>query len=359
MRASNMASKGTLLLEEKDIVSLIKEKIGLKNFLLQLMESLEIGFKRFTDKRIKVPARQELFFPFGSIATMVAADDESFACKLVNTHFQNSTNFDMPTVMATGVLLDVQTGYPIMLTESTILTALRTGATSAIATKYLANKKSKTVGIVGNGAQALPQLHALSLIMEIERVYAYDIDHDASKSFKISAEKLLNGKAEIRVTDAKTTSSQSDVLVAVTSNGVNSAPVIYENWIRNGTHINAVGGSVANQIELQKSLLDKAKVIVDFRDQAIYEGESQQIAKEQIYADLSEIVKGNKVSGISEQDITVFDSVGFALEDLQAFKLVYDLASSEGVGKIVDIAARPSFSKNLYESYFLQTEICA
>jgi alanine dehydrogenase len=344
------------LLDEKDIVSLIKEKIGLKNFLLHLMESLETGFKMFSDKRIKVPARYELFFPLGSIATMIAADDDFFACKLVSTHVENNTKFGMPTVMATGVLSDVQTGYPIMITESTILTALRTGATSAIATKYLANKKSKVVGIIGNGAQALPQLHALSLIMEIERVYAHDTDHEASKLFKISAEKLLNGKAEIRVTDAKTTSSESDVLVAVTSNGLNSTPVIYENWIRNGTHINAVGGSVANQVELEKSLLDKAKVIVDFRDQAIYEGESQQIAKEQIYADLSEIVTRNKASCIGDHDITVFDSVGFAMEDLQAFKLVYDLAISQRVGKIVDIAARPTFSKNLYESYFLQTE---
>jgi alanine dehydrogenase len=349
-------SKGTLLLDEKDIVSLIKEKIGLKNFLLHLMESLETGFRRFADKRIRVPPRYEFFFPFGSIATMIAADDEFFACKLVSTHVQNSIRFDMPTVMATGVLSDVHTGYPMMITESAILTALRTGATSAIATKYLANKKSKTVGIIGNGAQALPQLHALSLIMEIERVYANDTDHDASKLFKISAEKLLNGKAEIRVTDAKTTSNESDVVVAVTSNELNSPPVIYENWIRNGTHINAVGGSVANQVELEKSLLDKAKVIVDFRDQAIYEGESQQLAEEQIYADLSEIVTCNKASCIGDHDITVFDSVGFAMEDLQAFKLVYDLAISERVGKIVDIAALPKFSKNLYESYFLQTQ---
>jgi alanine dehydrogenase len=354
-----MHSKRTLLLDEKDIVCLIKEKIGLKNFLLHLMESLETGFKRFADKRIRVPARHEFFFPFGSIATMIAADDEFFACKLVSTHVENNIKFGMPTVMATGVLSDVQTGYPIMLTESTILTALRTGATSAIATKYLANKKSKTVGIIGNGAQALPQLHALSLIMEIERVYAHDTDRDASKLFKISAEKLLNGKAEIRVTDAKTTCSESDVVVAVTSNELNSAPVIYENWIRNGTHINAVGGSVANQVELEKSLLDKAKVIVDFRDQAIYEGESQQLTKEQIYADLSEIVTSNKASSIGDHDITVFDSVGFAMEDLQAFKLVYDLAISERVGKVVDIAAHPTFSKNLYESYFLQTVGCS
>jgi ornithine cyclodeaminase/alanine dehydrogenase-like protein (mu-crystallin family) len=341
------------LLEEKDIVYLIKEKIGLKNFLLQLMDSLETGFKKFADRRITVPARYEFFFPLGSIASMTAADDDYFACKIVNTHLENSTKFSMPSVLATGLLLDVQTGYPIMVTESAILTALRTGITSAIATKYLANKKSGIVGIIGNGAQALAQLHAISLIRNIEKVHAYDIDENASKSFRSSAEKLLNGTGEVIISDAKTTSSESDVLISVTSNGINAPPVVYESWIRNGTHINAVGGCVANQIELEKSLLDRAKVVVDFRDQAIYEGESQQLAKEQIYADLSEIVSQNKDSRIGEDEVTVFDSVGFAMEDLQTLKLVYDLAIDEGVGKIVNISARPRFSKNLYESYFL------
>lgn len=348
-----MLDKDTLLLEEKDIIRLIKEKVGLKNFLLQLMESLETGFKRFADKRITVPVRYEFFSPVGSIASMAAADEDHFACKVVNTHPENSTKFSMPTVMATGLLLDIQTGYPIMLTESAILTALRTGATSAVATKYLANKKSKIVGIIGNGAEALAQLHAISLVKNIEKVYAYDIDENASKSFRSSAEKLLCGTTEVRISDAKTTSSESDVLVAVTSNGLNAPPVVYECWIRDGTHINAVGGCVANQVELEKSLLDKAKVVVDFRDQAICEGESQQLAQDGIFADLSEIVSKNKNSRIREDEVTVFDSVGFAMEDLQTYKLIYELAIGEGVGKIVNIAARPKHSKNLYESYFL------
>ena len=117
---------------------------------------------------------------------MIAADSDYFACKIVNTHIENSAKFNMPTVMATGLLVDVQTGFPIMLTELTILTALRTGATSAIATKYLANKRSKIVGIIGNGAQALPQLHAISLVRNFRKVLAYDIDDKASESFRIT-----------------------------------------------------------------------------------------------------------------------------------------------------------------------------
>jgi len=348
-----ISDKGALLLEEQDIVYLIKEKIGLKNFLLQLMESLEAGFKKFASKKITVPARYEFLFPHGSIVPMSAADDEYFACKIVNTHPENSIKYNMPTVMGTGILVDVQTGYPTLLIESTILTALRTAITSAIATKYLANKKSKILGIIGNGAEAMPHLHAISLIRDINEVYAFDVDEKAAKSFKNSAERLMNGGAEIRLSNAETTSIESDILVTITNNEMNRMPVVFSNWIRDGTHINAVGGCSANQIELEKSLLERAKVIVDFKDQAIYEGESQQLPKGKIYADLSDIIVHNKEPRTKEDEVTIFDSVGFAMEDLQAFKLIYELSIKEGIGKRVNIAAKPRYSKNLYQSYFL------
>jgi ornithine cyclodeaminase/alanine dehydrogenase-like protein (mu-crystallin family) len=255
--------------------------------------------------------------------------------------------------MATGFLVDIQTGYPIMLTESTILTALRTGATSAVATKYLANKRSKILGIIGNGVQAMPYLHAISLIRDIEKVYAYDTDEKASKSFKNSAQKLANKVSEVKISDAKIASRESDILVTVTNKGVDGIPIVFDNWIREGTHINAVGGCVANQVELEKSLLERGKVVVDFRDQAINEGESQQLPERMIYSDLSDIVSYRRESRVKEDEVTIFDSVGFAMEDLQMLKIVYELAVSQGVGKRVNIAARPNCSKDLYESYFL------
>lgn len=346
--------ESTLLLEEKDIVYLIKEKIGLDNFLLQLMESIESGFKKFSNNEMRVPARDEFLFPHGSIATMHAADDEYFGCKIVNTYPGNSVKHNMPTTTGIGILLDVRTGEPKLVCEATLLTALRTAISSAIATKYLARERSKILGIIGNGSQAIPHLHAISLIRNINEVYAYDIDEKATKSFKRSAEKLLNGKAEVKMADAETTSTKSDILVTITNNEVKSMPVVYNNWIREGTHINAVGGCLANQIELEKSLLERAKVIVDFKDQALYEGESQQLPKQKIYADLSDIIANNKQARVKEDEVTIFDSVGFAIEDLQAIKLIYRLSISEGVGKSVNIVTKPKYSKNLYQSYFLE-----
>jgi ornithine cyclodeaminase/alanine dehydrogenase-like protein (mu-crystallin family) len=232
------------LLEENDIIFLIKEKIGLKNFLLLLMDSIETGFKKFAEKRITVPPRYGFFFPLSSIASTTADDGDYFACKVVNTHLENVTRFNLPTVMAAGLLVDVQTGYTSMLTEATILAALRSGVTSAIATKYLANKKVSIVGIIGNGAQALPQLLAISIVKNIDKEHAYDIDKDASTSFRMSAERLLKGTAAIGISDGKTTSTESDILITITSNGTNASPVVYDCWVRNGINIKAVGGCV-------------------------------------------------------------------------------------------------------------------
>ncbi len=183
--------QGTLLLEEADVIHLIRDKIGLQSFLQQVLKTLEKGFKQFAVNQIIVPARQEFYFNKCTMESMPASDRDYFSCKIVNTHLENPSKFGIPTIIASGLLVDGLTGFPIMITESTILTALRTGIASGIATKYLAKRDSKTIGIIGNGAQALPQIHSICLVRDIKRVYAYDIDFDASKSFKNTAEKIL------------------------------------------------------------------------------------------------------------------------------------------------------------------------
>lgn len=183
--------KGTLLLEETDIVHLLKDKITLNSFLSHLIKALEEGFKQFAERQIVTPPRHEFYFNNGSVESMSASDRDYFSCKIVNTHRENPSKFGIPTIIASGILVDGETGYPLMITGSTILTALRTGVASAIATKYLSRKDdSNTLGIIGNGAQSLPQLHAISLIHDIKKVYVYDLDLNASLSFKKSAENI-------------------------------------------------------------------------------------------------------------------------------------------------------------------------
>jgi ornithine cyclodeaminase/alanine dehydrogenase-like protein (mu-crystallin family) len=129
-------------MEESDIILLVKERIGLEKFLHKLHQKLEQGFRELAANRITVPSRQDFYFRNGAIISMPATDKLFFACKIVNTHCGNPNKYNIPTVMASGTLIDCKTGYPLMIIASTILTSLRTGAVSGIATKYLAKKNS-------------------------------------------------------------------------------------------------------------------------------------------------------------------------------------------------------------------------
>lgn len=345
--------KGTLLLEETDIVHLLKDKITLNSFLSRLIKDLEEGFKQFAERQIVTPPRHEFYFNNGSVESMSASDRDYFSCKIVNTHRENPSKFGIPTIIASGILVDGETGYPLMITGSTILTALRTGVASAIATKYLSREDdSNTLGIIGNGAQSLPQLHAISLIHNIKKVYVYDLDFNASVSFKKSAENICKDLEVNISSNSQEVCSKSDILVTATCKDKNTLPIIYDKWIEDGKHINAIGGDSPNKIELEKSLLERSKIVVDFKDQAVYEGEVQQISDGKIYANLPEIVAGQKSGRINNDEITIFDSVGFAMEDLQVYKLIYQLAIKEKIGKRIDITSIPKYSKNIYQSFF-------
>jgi len=348
----NVFHKNTLILEENDIIHLIKDKITLENFLKKLFTVMENGFEKFAKRQIINPPRHEFYFSNGSVETMSAADNEYFGCKIVNTHKENPSQFGLPTIIANGILIDGKTGYPLMIAGSTLLTALRTGVASAIATKHLAKKEFSRLGIIGNGVQSIPHLHAISLVREPENVFIYDTDYSASLSFKKSASNLFKNMNIEILSNSKEVCDNSDVLVTATCKHKNTTPIVYNEWIKDGCHINAVGGDSPDKIELEKPLMERSKVIVDFCDQAVYEGESQQLHKSKIYADLSEIITGQKKGREHKDEITIFDSVGFAMEDLQVYKLIYELAINENIGNQLNISSIPQNSKNIYQSFF-------
>ncbi|MDR4492367.1 MAG: hypothetical protein MRJ97_15835 [Candidatus Nitrosocosmicus sp.] len=181
----------------------------------------------------------------------------------------------------------------------------------------------------------------------------YDTDEQASKSFKKSAENLFGRYLDIQIiTNPLDVCLHSDIIVTATCKDKYTTPVVKNEWVSEGTHINAIGGDSPNKVELEKSLIERSKVIVDFIDQAVYEGESQQIQKNQIHSDLSNIVAGLSNGRDNERQITIFDSVGFAMEDLQVYKLVYEMAIKENIGNMVNITSIPKYSKNIYKSYF-------
>lgn len=339
----------TLLLEEHDVVGLVNT-IGLELFLKELILRLEKGFSDFASGKIKVPARHEFFFEKGTVESMPCADADFFAVKLINTHPENSYKYFLPTIIGCGALIDGKNGYPVLLLESTLLTALRTAAASAVATKYLA-RESEILGIIGAGAQAIPQTHALSLVSKFSEVLVYDLNPKAPEQFKKTAGKL--GFDVTIAENSKDLCKKADLITTVTCKKRDGIPVVLDSWINQGTHINAVGGDSPGKFELEKSLLLSSKVVVDFYEQALVEGESQQLTKEQTYGHLGEIISGSKKGRSNKQEITIFDSTGFAMEDLVTYNLIYELARESNIGKRIDIIGRPKNSFDLYESYFL------
>lgn len=339
---------GTLLLEEQDVVGIVRA-VGIANFLNDLILRLEQGFRNFSDGKIKVPARHEFFFEKGTVESMPCADQEFFAVKLINTHPENPSAYGIPSIIGCGALIDGKTGYPTLVTESTIVTAMRTAAASAIATKYLA-KESESFGIIGAGAQAIPQMHAISLVSAFSKVYVSDVNVQAAEQFKKSASKI---GFDAEAADAETLCKKAELITTATCKKRDSTPVVFDRWIDQGKHINAVGGDSPGKFEIEKALLERSKVVVDFYDQALVEGEAQQLKKEETYCDLGTIVAGKKKGRESEDEITVFDSTGFAMEDLVTYTYLYELAEKFDIGKRISIIAKPKNPKDLYESYFV------
>jgi len=311
-------------------------------FLDGLIARLEECFRRWRDFRM-VP-RPSFYYPTGVMEVMPVSDDEYYAVKIVNGHPGNPGR-GLLSVVAVGVLAEVETGYPLMIADATLLTALRTAAASAVATKYLARGDSRVLGIVGTGAQSEFQCIAVSRVRPVEEVVYFDLDPRAMEKFE---ENLGDAGFRLRrAGSAREVAEASDVLVTSTA-GRGRRKVVRSEWVRPGTHINAIGGDAPGKTELDPRILEEAKVVVEYLEQARVEGEIQNVGPEAVYAELWEVVTGAKPGRTSRDEITVFDSVGIALEDWAALTYTYELAGELGVGLEVDLLPAPSNPKNLY-----------
>lgn len=193
---------------------------------------------------------------------MSATDGTFYSCKVTNTHTRNPDIFAIPSVIATRLLSDTGTAYPIMLIASTLLTTLRTAVTSSVATKYLSKKSDKTIGIIGNGSEAMPHLHTISLVRKITKAYIYDVDIQASKLLR-DASNISLRSIDVNIEETpEAVARKSDTLVTLTTKERDSPPLVLNDWIRDGTHINAVGGDSYRQIELEQSREDLKLLLI-------------------------------------------------------------------------------------------------
>lgn len=324
----------------EDIHQLIK-KVTLGQFFLKLIDQLKSDYARW--KEFHKSPRHAIQVPDGIIELMPIADSEYYSFKYVNGH-PNNPKHNKLTVIATGQLSQVKTGYPLLITEMTLLTALRTAATSAMASQFLARKDAKTFGIIGTGAQSEFQTLAHHFALGIRDIYYFDVDHAAMEKF---AKNLQPFRLNLHpCKDGHSVLNHSDIITTATARPGHQK-VLEAGWVKPGVHINKIGGDSPGKTELDPSLVKKCKIVVELLEQTKHEGEIQQVDAK-IYAELWELAAGKKRGRESAEEITLFDSVGFALEDYSILRLVHELAEDYHAGHKLDMIPEISDPKNLF-----------
>ena len=298
------------------------------------VRTIEEAFMLYGQGKVQMPAKVYLTFDKGDLRCMpVYIPTMKIAgVKNVNVH---PANKDMPTVMATITLFDPETGSPLAIMDGTYITKMRTGAAGGIAAKYLSREDSKIAGFVGAGAQAKSQLEALLVTRPtITKVNVYDINETNMKDFVNHAKAKYD--LEVRcVGSVKEAVENADIITTTTP--VRN-PIVKSEYIKPGTHINAIGADAAGKEELDVEILKRARIIIDNFEQASHSGEINValskgiINKKDIYADIGQIVTGKKTGRESVEQITVFDSTGLAIQDISVAGKIYEkLVSDEHI----------------------------
>jgi len=297
---------------------------------------VENAFREHGLDRVQMPPKVYLDFKAhnGDLRTMprYLEDMDIAGVKLVNVHPDNP-KIGLPTVMALMVLNSTKTGAPLAVMDGTTLTDLRTGAAGGVAAKYLSREDSRVVGLIGLGRQARTQLRAIMAVRDIRKVKIFDRSKESTVAFKVEMEKEMG----VEIESEPDAHEVCDCDILVTTTPVKS-PVVKAEWIREGTHINAIGADAAGKEELDPMILKNAKVIVDAIQQASHSGEVNVpistgiFSVNEIYAELGQIVSGIKQGRENDCDITVFDSTGLAIQDVVTADLAYQKALEKKVG---------------------------
>ena len=342
-----------------DDVRLIVEQVGLDHLMDQMIDRLTQALANFDPTETIVPVRTGFSYEkphVGLVEWMPLFQKQSqIILKAVGYHPENPHRYHLPSILSTLSLYDPASGHLIALMDGTFLTALRTGAASAIASQHLATPDSQVLGLIGAGAQAVSQLHALSRCFDLKQVLVFDRDASVSGSFAERVACLDLGGIEIRQAEVAEILTAADILCTATSVDVGDGPVFHDQLLKPWLHINAVGADFPGKFEIPLSLLDRSFICPDFQEQAIREGECQQLHDQsQIGSELSEIVKKPSQYFHYQRQPTVFDSTGFALEDQVAINLLLDWATEAGIGTWVTLESASAEVKNPYS--FLTTK---
>ena len=316
--------------------------IGIETVLRELADYIEADFRRWPDFE-KTP-RVASHSVDGVIELMPTADTSNYSFKYVNGHPKNVRD-GLQTVTAFGVLSSIANGYPILITEMTLLTAIRTAATSALAARYLAPAGARTMAVIGNGAQCEFQTIAFKAICGIDAVRLYDIDPQATQ-------KVVRNLARYDVSTVVCSSSEQAVegveIITTCTADKHYATILTDNMIGPGIHINAIGGDGPGKTGLHRDILTRSTIFVEYAPQTRIEGEIQQLPNDHPVTELWQVMRGEAAGRQDTKDITLFDSVGFAIEDFSALRYVHDKIGGTPFFEQLDMIADPDDPRDLF-----------
>lgn len=324
-------------------MSALIQTVGVAEFIGQLADSIHSDFVRWP--QFEKSARLASHSDIGVIELMPVADAERYAFKYVNGHPAN-TGRNLFTVMAFGVLAEVSTGYPVLLSELTLATALRTCATSLMAARALAWPNPKRMALIGNGAQSEFQAVAFHRWLGIEEITVFDVDSSASAKL----ERNLAAYTDLRIVRCRSTAEAvrgANIVTTVTADKTRAA-IITPDMLEPGMHINGVGGDCPGKTELHPDVLRAARVFVEYEPQTRIEGDIQQMPADFPVTELWRVLAGHAAGRQDEAQITIFDSVGFALEDFSALRVIHEHALRLDIGRDVELVPESDDPKDLF-----------
>ncbi len=339
LKASNLAMVPFVSV---DNMMRLVHHVGIETFLADLAKEIEKDFARWElfDKTPRLGSHSDV----GVIELMPTSDGQQYGFKYVNGHPKNMKE-GLQTVTAFGVLADVDSGYPVLFSEMTILTALRTGAMSAVATKHLASPDATTMAMIGNGAQSEFQCLAIKAVCGIEDIRLYDIDSAATEK----CVKNLTGLG-LQIMPCATPEEAiegADVITVATADK-DMQTILTDNMVGAGVHINAIGGDCPGKTELHRDIVARSNVFVEYPPQTRIEGEIQQMPDDHPVTELWQVITGQQGGRQSASEVTLFDGVGFAIEDFSALRYVHGKIQDTPFYIDLDLIADPDDPRDLF-----------
>jgi ornithine cyclodeaminase len=325
----------------REMVELLRI-LGVEEFLSNLIRYTRDDYLRW--QQFEKSARVASHSPAGVIELMPISDGEFYTFKYVNGHPLNTQSRKL-TVTAFGVLADVRSGYPLLVSEMTISTALRTAATSALAGSCLARGGSAVMALIGLGAQAEFQALAFKAGLGIRKLRVFDVDPAAVAKFGVNMRGM--GVEVISAGSIAEAVNGADIVTTATA-AKRNAVILTSDMIGPGVHINAIGGDCPGKTELDRALLQRGRIFVEYLPQSRVEGEIQQLPVHSGITELWEVLAGRRPGRLSAADVTIFDSVGFAIEDFSLLRYLNDVSSTMDLHREIDLVPTLENPKDLF-----------